>query len=101
MSAAFTLAGDVPGHLRASGRIDVGNAASVLREGTRAIEGTPVSIDLGALESADSVTLAVLIAWAARARVAGHGIGFSAMPARLRALARLSGVERMLAPAPG
>ena len=96
MSATFALTREAPGRLRASGRIDVGNAASVLREGARNIDASLASIDLGALESADSVTLAVLLAWAARAQAAGRPIDFSAMPPRLQALARLSGVERML-----
>lgn len=85
------------GSLRASGRIDVDNAATALHEGTAAIGGVPARIDLAALESADSVTLAVLIAWAARARAAGQAVGYTAMPPRLQALARLSGVESMLA----
>jgi ABC-type transporter Mla MlaB component len=96
MSATFALTREAPGRLRASGRIDVDNAAVALRDGTRAIEGAPASIDIGALESADSVTLAVLLAWAARASLTGHDVGFVGMPPRLRALARLSAVEGML-----
>ncbi len=93
MSERFTLAPVAPGRLQARGRIDTANAAQVLRDGGRVI-ASPVDIDLAGLESADSVTLAVLLAWAARG-----GVTFSSLPPPLRALAHLSGVEALLAAA--
>ncbi|MBN8480307.1 MAG: STAS domain-containing protein [Xanthomonadales bacterium] len=94
MSGRFVLTRSGPARIEARGRIDTANAAEVLREGDRAIEA-PVVVDLAALESADSVTLAVLLAWAARSDAQGR-VTFAAMPPHLGALARLSGVEGLL-----
>ncbi len=99
MSERFTLARVAPGRLQARGRIDTANAAAVLREGERVITAAD-DIDLAGLASADSVTLAVLLAWAARPQVRG-GVTFSALPPPLRALAHLSGVEALLENARG
>ena len=94
MTTAFALERIGPGKMRASGRIDTANAAAVLDDGARAIDA-PAEIDLSALSSADSVTLAVLLAWGARTAPRG-GVRYSALPPHLRALARLSGVEVLL-----
>jgi phospholipid transport system transporter-binding protein len=55
-----------------------------------------VEVDLSGVERADSGGLALLIDWLAWARAAGRTIRFSALPAALLALARLSNVEDLL-----
>jgi len=53
--------------------------------------------DLSAVSDADSAGLALLVAWRAHRRAAGADVGFVAPPARLMALARLTGAETILA----
>lgn len=97
MSADCVLAveADATAHLR--GRIDVRNAARVLAEGKGLIgSGRARVLDLSQLESADSVSLAVLLAWRAAAGRHGLDLRLVGMSARLRALAHLSGAEALL-----
>jgi anti-anti-sigma factor len=82
---------------RVGGRIDVGNANAAMAAGAElAASRHPVEVDLGALESADSVTLAVLLDWAARARRGGGDLAFRNVPDRLRSIAHLSDAEALL-----
>ena len=55
-----------------------------------------IEVDLGGVQRADSGGLALLIDWLAWARVARRALKYTAVPAALLALARLSGVEEML-----
>jgi ABC-type transporter Mla MlaB component len=82
---------------RVAGRIDVDNAATALARGADLFAvGKSLSVDLSALESADSVTLAVLLAWAARARRAGGMLSFEAASSHLRSIAHLSDADGLL-----
>jgi phospholipid transport system transporter-binding protein len=58
--------------------------------------GGAIDLDVGGLRGVDSATLAVLLAWAARAAQAGRTLRLSEVPADLRALARLCDVEPLL-----
>lgn len=72
-------------------RITFDNAADVL--------GQPPStdaLDLSELVDVDSATLAVLIAWAARAHERGAKLRYLNPPQSLRNLARLSDVDGLL-----
>ncbi|MEZ5461402.1 lipid asymmetry maintenance protein MlaB [Dokdonella sp.] len=101
MSAGFSLESAGPGRARISGRIDVENAAEVFELGLLLSgDGPGMEVDVSALTTADSVTLAVLIAWAGRARKQGKGVHYSGISDQLRALARLSDVESLLDAAP-
>ena len=101
MTATFAITRESANHLRASGRIDVGNAALALEHCRGSFDpAAATTVDLGALESADSVTLAVLLAWAARASARGGRLECTAVPPRLQALAHLSAAERLLGMAP-
>lgn len=84
--------------LRISGRIDVDNATDALARGRAGLAGMRRRVDLSALESADSVTLAVLLAWAAPASLRGAPVTFAGMSSRLQALAHLSDVGLLLEP---
>lgn len=97
MSTGFAvdrLAGD---RFRVGGHIDFGNARAVMAAGS-ALAGShgPVEVDLVGLESADSVTLAVLLEWTARSRRCGGRLVFRNVPDRLRSIARLSDAEALL-----
>ena len=56
----------------------------------------PVEVDLKGLHSADSVTLAVLLDWMARARRQEGDLLFRNVPKRLRSIAHLSDAEDLL-----
>lgn len=82
--------------VRIAGRIDVDNAGDALARGRKALAGGTCRVDLSQLESADSVTLAVLIAWAAPASMRGTPIEFSGVAPRLQALAQLSDADGLI-----
>ena len=52
--------------------------------------------DISGVNAADSTGLALLLAWKAECRRHGAELGFSGVPARLRALAALTGAETLL-----
>jgi phospholipid transport system transporter-binding protein len=91
----FSLETDTMGTLRLRGAISFANAAQALLRPPVSPRGA-ADLDLAALESADSVTLAVLIAWSAAARRRGGALRYHRAPQGLRNLARLCDVERLL-----
>lgn len=97
MSApTFDLESDANGCLRVTGAISFANAGRALAQMPGPSRGSAVKIDLGALNAADSATLAVLIAWCAGARRAGATLHYLNAPQGLRNLARLCEVDAML-----
>jgi phospholipid transport system transporter-binding protein len=93
----FSVESDTMGTLRVSGAISFANAASALaRLPQPGPSGSAMDIDLSALEKSDSATLAVLIAWAARAKRQGVTLRFKRVPQGLRNLAHLSEVDGLL-----
>jgi len=59
--------------------------------------GVSLRIDLAGLTRVDSAGLALLVDWLAWARAARRSLAFDAIPPALQALARLSGLEGLLA----
>jgi phospholipid transport system transporter-binding protein len=82
--------------LAVSGAITFDNAAEALRAAPQASRDGKLDVDLAALTDADSVSLAVLIAWAAQARERGGALRYLNAPQALRNLAHLSDVEDLL-----
>jgi len=72
-------------------RITFANAATALRDVPAAD-----TVDLSGLTDVDSATLAVLIAWAAKARARGSTLHCLNAPQALRNLAHLSDVDGLL-----
>ena len=99
MSSApyFSVESDTLGTLRVTGAITFSNAARALMQAPQMprAEGL-VNVDLAALENADSATLAVLIAWSARARAGGGTMRYVRAPQGLLNLARLCEVDTLL-----
>ena len=96
-SPFFSVESDTLGTLRVSGAISYANAASALaRMPQPGRSGSTMDIDLSALEKPDSATLAVLIAWAARANRQGVTLRYKRAPQGLRNLAQLSDVDTLL-----
>ena len=97
MSSLLTIELISPRAGRVVGRIDVDNAAVALSRGSvLQVDGKNIDVDLAELESADSVTLAVLLEWAAQARRRGSRLIYRQASSRLRAIAHLSDAESLL-----
>jgi len=93
----FSVESDTMGTLRVSGAISYANAGSALaRMPQPGRAGGALDIDLSALEKSDSATLAVLIAWSARAKRQGVTLRYKRVPQGLLNLARLSDVDKLL-----
>ena len=98
MKSSLIVERSPSGGVRIAGRITVDNAAGALEQ-ARGLgsAGNSGQVDIGELQSADSVTLAVLLAWAAQAcRNGGSGAVFVHASSRLRAIAHLSDAEPLL-----
>ena len=61
------------------------------------VGGAPLVVDLSGVPQADSAGLALLVDWLAAARARGHSLRYAAAGESLRALARLSDVEALIA----
>lgn len=86
------------GHARIEGRLGFAEAAAALARGNElyGAGNGDIRVDLAGLDGVDSATLAVLLAWAARARSAGVALHFAAIPDDLKALAHLCDAEPLL-----
>jgi ABC-type transporter Mla MlaB component len=94
VAAAFQIATADDNSLRASGAITFANATQTLARLPDA--RGPVDVDLSRVLNADSATLSVLIAWAARARARGGSLRYLNAPSGLHNLARLSDLDALL-----
>ena len=92
----FRIQSSQPGVLEVSGTLSFGNAGEALRAAPFERGAGDVDVDLGALVEADSVTLAVLIAWAAQARARGTNVHYRHAPPALCRLAHLADVDALL-----
>lgn len=92
----FALEADTLGGLRATGAISFANARRALAQMPLPARGAALKVDLGALDGADSATLAVLIAWSAAARRGGASLHYLRAPRGLRNLATLCEVDGLL-----
>ncbi len=95
-SGVLRVATNGQGVVAVSGSITFDNASEALRAAPRAPRDRALEVDLSALTEADSVSLAVLIAWAAQARASGAGLRYLNAPQTLRNLAHLSEVDGLL-----
>lgn len=93
----FTIEADGPERLRARGELDFATAAEALRAGLALLpKGGRITIDLAGVSAADSAGLAVLVEWLAASTEQGGSLVFEAVPAQLRAIARISDLEPLL-----
>lgn len=87
-----------PGRYSLAGPVGFRNAGELLAASSALIQGEPrIEVDLGGVTQVDSAGLALLLEWLSQARRQGQVVTFAGVPEKLRALARLSGVEEMLA----
>jgi phospholipid transport system transporter-binding protein len=71
-------------------------ASAALEQGYAAIQAGTTEFDLGSVGAADSSAVALLLAWQRRARAAGQPLVYLNVPASLRKLASLYGVDELL-----
>jgi phospholipid transport system transporter-binding protein len=91
------LRSEGPGQLALSGPL-VFSTASDLLDVSRGVfaAGAATSIDLAGVTRVDSAGLALLLEWLRWGWAEGRAVRFTALPEKLLAIARLSGVEEML-----
>jgi phospholipid transport system transporter-binding protein len=77
-------------------RIVTGNAAALLREGEAALAGGDRRFDLSGVKRCDSSAVALVLAWERAARARGLQIELAGVPASLRSLAVLYGVDSLI-----
>ena len=89
---------DGEGRFRLSGAATLHSVAALRAEGLQAFAASSgdITLNLAELTRVDSAGLALLIDWLAWARSASRTLRFTALPAALLALARLSDVEAFL-----
>ncbi|MGA8277914.1 MAG: STAS domain-containing protein [Rhodanobacteraceae bacterium] len=94
-TATIERGGD--GGVRITGALGFANAGALLPRGIAfTSRGQTTNVDLSGLTDADSATLALLLAWSARATQVGARLRYRGAPDGLRALARLAEVEPLL-----
>jgi len=98
MTAPFGIAAAAPDRLMARGELSFATAERALRDGLALLPPAGrCTIDLAGITSADSAGLAVLIEWLSVAGERGSTLAFEAVPAQLRAIARISDLEELIA----
>jgi phospholipid transport system transporter-binding protein len=80
-------------------RITNVNAAQLLQLGEAAIAAGDSSFDLSSVTRCDSSAVALLLGWRRTAQAHGTRLQLQAVPASLRSLATLYGVEDLIDPA--
>lgn len=95
MSAAITAEN---GGLKLAGVVDFANADTCCSQGLALLEklSPNVVVDLAALESASTVSVAVLLRWARRAAARQGRLQLAHVPEKCRAILRVSGLADAL-----
>ena len=97
MAEAFGIEAAGPDRLLARGELSFATAGQALRAGLALLPSDRTcTIDLAGITSADSAGLAVLIEWLSVATARGCELVYEAVPAQLRAIARISDLEEFL-----
>jgi phospholipid transport system transporter-binding protein len=77
-------------------RIINSNAASLLQVGEAAIRGGDSNFDLSSVQRIDSSAVALLLEWQRIAHARGLQLQLRGIPASLRSLAKLYGVDSLI-----
>ena len=99
MSESARLRDDGGGRFALVGAVTLATVTALRARGLQAFgAGTgAIEVNLAEVARADSGALALLIDWLAWARAAGRELRYTALPAAVLALARLSDTEDLLA----
>ena len=82
--------------LALSGPITLANVTAELEAGLPLIDRDGLIIDLAGVEEADSSALSLLLEWARAAKSKGFGVRYANLPASMKSLAQLYGVEELI-----
>lgn len=94
-----TISSDENGRVRVAGPVTYATVTDLLAASRPLLASRPeVTIDLGGTTTIDSAGLALVIEWLRQARAARQVLRFVDLPEKLLAIARLSGVDGLLAP---
>ena len=86
------------GRLLVSGELSMNTVPELLKQGCLQGEGdAEIRVDLQGVERADSAGVALLIEWQRHASRQQRSISFQNIPSQMLAIARLSGVDELLA----
>lgn len=97
-SAESGLSADGSGRVIVTGSVTFATAGDLLRASEPLFAGQKaVTVDLGAVTNVDSAGLALLLEWLRRARSDARAVTYTGLPEKLVAIAKLSGVDTMLA----
>jgi phospholipid transport system transporter-binding protein len=90
------------GRLVLDGVVGFDNAAALCAEGLGLVgkSGPAIVLDLSALKSENSVTVAIVVQWARAAARAGRQLTLSGVPEQFAAIVRVSGLTPTLLPEP-
>ncbi len=94
LPGTFAVAGD---RWSFAGTLTFDDATAVLSAAARLALPSSGIVDMSGLVHADSAALAVLLALKRRAAAEGRRLSFVAMPAVLESLARVYGIEELVA----
>ncbi|MCC5810262.1 MAG: STAS domain-containing protein [Ectothiorhodospiraceae bacterium] len=83
-------------HFRVRGELGLRSARGLWQQGLQELASGPMTVDLEQVVRADSAGLAVLVAWTRESRTSGQPLSFVNIPAQLRNLALVCGVESLL-----
>ena len=90
-----------PGQFALAGVINKTSVPDLVDSGwniiARSVECSHITIDLSAVHKADSAALAMLLAWLRKSRHNSFDLAFQGVPVELLALARVCGLDEMLA----
>jgi phospholipid transport system transporter-binding protein len=93
---SFQIAAAGPGRLEARGELGFSTASDALEAGLSVLGPGDWVVDLAGVTSADSAGLAVLVEWLAAVTERGGTLSFESAPEQLRAIARISDLDRLL-----
>ncbi len=95
--SSFNLEDHGGGRFSLSGRMAFDTAGQILRESEIPFEEhTRIEVDLSGIEETDSAGLALFLEWITWANHTVREIRFTAMPAKIEAIAKTTEVEHLL-----
>jgi len=77
--------------------LTVANVAPLVDSGVAAIHAGDLTFDLSAVKAVDSAAIALLLTWQRAAQTVGKRIAMTGCPPGLMSLAKLYGVDQLLA----
>src|SRR5690554_4593593 len=97
-SVPFELIDEGQGRYRLEGELSFATAGEALKKTLAVFKDAPVlSFDLAGIMRVDSAGVALLVEWIRRAAQAGTQLRYIHLPQHVKAIARVSGIEHLIA----